>query len=466
MILWDPEGQEMPHAISYLGDPRIVPQAAPEMDAVADEFFQKFRAAGLKVGVCIRPSRIVSNGKGGWAHVQVEDHVAEMADKIAYAKRRWGCTIFYMDTNVKWEKGMWQGSSWLLPSVDLYKLTALHPNVLIFPEFGRYGYWGCCMPYGELRGGYVQTADAIRAAYPSAGSTLAVGDGDYLGHWDDLLKGVAGGDIHLFRGWFGDPVNQLVKRLYQEADYVRRARTMRPAERPLTEALAERDPWTHWLALNRVKAGDKEAAAVIVRRLPEEQDWVVQKRMIEVLGTSGDTAAVPVLVPLVRDRAGGLDHFAAVALGRLGAAAGRALVELARDADPGVVEKAIVALGEIEEPKALPVLLALADSPKPAVRRAATRALGVYRTPESLAKLVSLLKETDKDVLIAACGALGRRKDKAAVKPLVELIERSVASLRDNDVRTAAGDALEAITGLEYGPYERAWRAAFSAGRL
>ena len=28
----------------------------------------------------------------------------------------------------------------------------------------------------------------------------------------------------------------------------------------------------------------------------------------------------------------------------------------------------------------------------------------------------------------------------------------------------AAGDALEAITGLEYGPYERAWRAALDAG--
>jgi HEAT repeat protein len=85
--------------------------------------------------------------------------------------------------------------------------------------------------------------------------------------------------------------------------------------------------------------------------------------MIEVLGTSGDIAAVPVLVPLVRDRAGGLDHFAAVALGRLGTPSGRALVELAKDADPGVVEKAIVALGEIEEPRALPVLLALAEGP-------------------------------------------------------------------------------------------------------
>jgi hypothetical protein len=69
-------------------------------------------------------------------------------------------------------------------------------------------------------------------------------------------------------------------------------------------------------------------------------------------------------------------------------------------------------------------------------------------------------------VLIAACGALARQRRKTAVRPLVELIERSVADLHDNDVRLAAGDALEAITGFEFGPYERSWREALEAGKL
>jgi hypothetical protein len=38
--------------------------------------------------------------------------------------------------------------------------------------------------------------------------------------------------------------------------------------------------------------------------------------------------------------------------------------------------------------------------------------------------------------------------------------------LHANDVRMAAGDALEAITGLEYGPYEQSWRAALNSGKL
>ena len=80
---------------------------------------------------------------------------------------------------------------------------------------------------------------------------------------------------------------------------------------------------TRWLTLNRVKAGDSAACTEIVRLLPGEQDWVVQKKMIEVLGASANAASVSVLVPLVRDRARGLDHFAAATLGRLGTPAGR-----------------------------------------------------------------------------------------------------------------------------------------------
>src|SRR5436190_5055687 len=65
MITWDPEGEEFPGAC-YYGDPRLVPTLAPEMEfkndgtkSVIDEYFEKFRAAGLRTGVCIRPQQIV-----------------------------------------------------------------------------------------------------------------------------------------------------------------------------------------------------------------------------------------------------------------------------------------------------------------------------------------------------------------------------------------------------------------------
>ena len=93
IIVWDIEGGEMPHAVTYLGDPRILPRVAPEMDAIADEFFAKFREAGISTGICIRPSTIVFKNEGNYpwitgryGHTDGQDPVGVLAEKIAYAK--------------------------------------------------------------------------------------------------------------------------------------------------------------------------------------------------------------------------------------------------------------------------------------------------------------------------------------------------------------------------------------------
>src|SRR5208283_1013781 len=96
LIVWDIEGQEMPHAISYIGDPRMLPKTAPEMDRFADAFMRKFSDAGFKLGVTIRPTEVYKPsiaGKPAWDHRLVRDPVALMSAKIDYAQKRWGCTI-------------------------------------------------------------------------------------------------------------------------------------------------------------------------------------------------------------------------------------------------------------------------------------------------------------------------------------------------------------------------------------
>ncbi len=54
VIVWDIEGQEI-RGLTYFGDPTKLPVMAPEMDAVADDFFKMFTSAGLRVGLCLRP---------------------------------------------------------------------------------------------------------------------------------------------------------------------------------------------------------------------------------------------------------------------------------------------------------------------------------------------------------------------------------------------------------------------------
>src|SRR5271165_4305825 len=57
MITWDIEGQQFPHSTSYVGDPTQFLATAPEMAEIADAYFQRFTAAGLRVGVCLRPQQ-------------------------------------------------------------------------------------------------------------------------------------------------------------------------------------------------------------------------------------------------------------------------------------------------------------------------------------------------------------------------------------------------------------------------
>ena len=93
MITWDPEGEEF-SGECYYGEPGLVSRFAPEMEfkgngekSVIDEYFEKFRAAGLKIGVCIRPQPVemVDNKP---VHQAADDERAlqVLKEKIADAK--------------------------------------------------------------------------------------------------------------------------------------------------------------------------------------------------------------------------------------------------------------------------------------------------------------------------------------------------------------------------------------------
>ena len=229
MILWDLEGEEFPHATTYIGDPRVLPKLAPEMDAIADELFQKFRDAGFKVGLTIRPSRIVDNApdaKTRVKHVHMSfDPVEEMSQKIDYAQKRWNCTIFYLDSNATYaftpevdKDGKPKVTAWTMRADMLQRLAAKHPDVLIIPEHSYLGYYGATAPYSEVRAGTTQTSDKVRLAYPDAFMVLQAGDlPDIQKRRDKLVEGVRSGDVLLFRGWFNDSANAEIKSIYDEA---------------------------------------------------------------------------------------------------------------------------------------------------------------------------------------------------------------------------------------------------------
>jgi hypothetical protein len=217
MITWDPEGEEFLGAC-YYGDPRLVPSLAPEMEfkndgakSVIDEYFEKFRIAGLKVGVCIRPQGIAMvDGKP--VHQAADDeHAAQiLRERIAYAKQRWGCTLFYVDSTAT-------ASGSLNP--DVFKAVAnAHPDVLLIPENESMRYFAYSAPLNSyMHHRVTSTPVGARMVYPKAFSVLMAPDGDRPEDHDALVNAVRRGDILLFNGWYNSDGARKIKKLYEEA---------------------------------------------------------------------------------------------------------------------------------------------------------------------------------------------------------------------------------------------------------
>ena len=186
------------------------------MEPLADAYFAQFRRAGLKVGVCIRPQLLVKTADGGASQHDQADMAQvtqTLIDKALYANKRWGCTLFYVDSNgdpnVPFPASVFQAVADVLAR---RKIT-----VLLMPEHQNVRYYGVTAPYDELRGGVLGTPDRIRRVYPGAFTVLNTSDGDLDGYHADLVRAVTRGDILLFRAWFDDPQNAKVKAVYAEA---------------------------------------------------------------------------------------------------------------------------------------------------------------------------------------------------------------------------------------------------------
>jgi hypothetical protein len=214
MILWDLEGQQLPGTTSA-GDPRAIDELAPEMAGVADEYFARFRAAGLRTGIRIRPQMPILSASG-----EVNQDLAKqelgtdpgqtLIDEIGYAKKRWGVSLIFIDSNVNVTDPN------PLDASIIQKVAAAFPDCLLIPEHSNLRYYAYSMPYKELRQGVVSTPDSVRQVYPNAATLIYTADGPLDLYRDNLKAAVKGGDILLYRTWFRDAQNEKVKALYSQ----------------------------------------------------------------------------------------------------------------------------------------------------------------------------------------------------------------------------------------------------------
>lgn len=199
VIVWDVEGEQFPHKISFIGDPRLTDWMAPEMAPVVNEFFKRFRDAGLRVGVTIRPQQIAFDN-GLPRQAPVLDITEVLRDKIDFARTNWGATMFYIDSN----DGLWRPDE----VIQLRLLAKERPDVLLIPEHHALPYWAFSVPYVSLRRGNGDwTTGFARKLFPSALQVLDIGDASN----DSVVAAWRRGDILLFRAWYWNDDCDLVQ---------------------------------------------------------------------------------------------------------------------------------------------------------------------------------------------------------------------------------------------------------------
>ena len=177
MVTWDIEGQEYPSATFY-GEPHLVGKLAPEMEEevqveamedgqaktvkmpLVDAYFRKFRDAGLRTGVCLRPQELKFNPNGHpyQAATSGDEAYQDIKEDLEYAKKRWGCTLFYLDSTVDHK-----AKSPLEPEL-FERLQQEHPDVLLMPENQALRYYTCSAPLDSMvHHGVTRTATNPRA---------------------------------------------------------------------------------------------------------------------------------------------------------------------------------------------------------------------------------------------------------------------------------------------------------------
>jgi hypothetical protein len=199
MVVWDIEGQQDD---GYVGDPRQAVALAPELAGVVDRFFGRFREAGLRVGVTVRPQRY----EGGRQRL-AWDAAGVLEEKIRYARGRWGATLFYIDSNrigpLPFDPGV------------VRRVARENPGILLIPEHETPAYFAFSAPLQISGRERMIQAPWARKVWPRAFSVITVNDADFAREGRELAEAVEAGDVLMVHGWFRSEANRKVRELYK-----------------------------------------------------------------------------------------------------------------------------------------------------------------------------------------------------------------------------------------------------------
>jgi len=234
IIIWDIEGQQYPHSTSFLGDPRSLPpemrlpvDTEGEASPVIDVFFKKITDAGLIPGICIRPQQpmrpVYGNTITQVAWSDHRDRVNNVAEKISFARKQWGCRLFYLDSDIEWKSDPVAipgaaGHSALRDPALLREIRRRFPDVLVMPEWEDLQTYAYAAPYSQLNYNKLcAPPDDVLATYPQAFLVNSVDMKSGEENMAHLIQAVKRGDILFYTAWYDAPENKLTQTIYTKA---------------------------------------------------------------------------------------------------------------------------------------------------------------------------------------------------------------------------------------------------------
>jgi HEAT repeat protein len=182
-----------------------------------------------------------------------------------------------------------------------------------------------------------------------------------------------------------------------------------------------------------------EIAAVLENAL-KDPDHYVRSYAATSLGYVRCPTSIHPLIDALLDESEKVYWFAITALESFGERALNPLLAALYDDREAVRIGAILALGRLMSPRAIPALKRMRQDPSPVVRSALAQSLGWIRSAAALDVLVILLDDDQPQVQMQVVAALGWMRDPRAVEPLI-------AHVNDDDELVAYA-AISALTEI------------------
>jgi hypothetical protein len=199
----DPKGSSLTVKTDY--GPYVPPTSTlglsgvePAMNAIADQIFASIRSAGLNCGVCLRAEKVSVNANGDLdgsvsadgqlVYDTVAQQLADLDAKLTYTYNRWGCRIFYVDSNVAsqdvYSSQQAQNNPTWAPAWVYTQLNLRHPDCVIFPEEHYYGSFRFSNPvikdpayqYERVASRYTELRNPWQGPFISSAESIVVPD--------------------------------------------------------------------------------------------------------------------------------------------------------------------------------------------------------------------------------------------------------------------------------------------------